>query len=112
MSMQMTGLRAWLVQRIAAVYIGFFSLYLLIHFTTNAPGSYLEWRDWVGHPGIAVSWALFFIALLLHAWVGMRDVLLDYVHNTAVRLVALLGLALFLLAQGLWALTVLLGAGT
>ncbi len=112
MSMQMTGLRAWLVQRIAAVYIGFFSLYLLVHFTTNAPGSYSEWLGWVGHPAIAVSWALFFTALLLHAWVGMRDVLLDYVHNTAARLVALIALALFLLAQGLWALTVLMGAGT
>ncbi len=111
MSLPMTGLRAWIVQRATAVYVGLFVLYLLFHFAGDAPGSFEEWRAWIRQPGISVSWALFFAALLLHAWVGMRDVVLDYVHNTALRLVVLLAVAGFLLGQGFWALHVLFGAG-
>ena len=107
----MTGLRAWFVQRIAAVYIGLFTIYLLTHFAIDAPGSFEQWRSWMERPGVSVAWALFFVGLLLHAWVGMRDVVLDYVGHTGLRLAVLLALALFLAVQGLWALIVLFGAG-
>ena len=45
--------------------------------------------------------ALFFLALLLHAWIGVRDVVIDYVHNFSARLTVLTcgstaaGMALF-----------------
>ncbi len=107
----MTGLRAWFVQRIAAVYLGLFIVYLLVHFAVDAPGSFEDWHAWMHQPGVSVAWILFFAALLLHAWVGMRDVVLDYVHHTALRLVVLVALGLFLLVQGLWALVVLFGVG-
>ena len=107
----MTGLRAWFVQRATAVYVGLFVLYLLFHFAVDAPSSFDEWRAWMRQPGVSVSWALFFTALLLHAWVGMRDVVLDYVHSTSLRLVVLVTVAGFLVVQGFWALHVLFGAG-
>ncbi len=111
MSLRITGLRAWFVQRIAAVYLGIFFLYLLMHFAVDAPNSFEEWQAWMHQPGVLVAWVLFFAALLLHAWVGMRDVVLDYVHHTALRLVVLVALGLFLLVQGAWALVVLFGVG-
>ena len=107
----MTGLRAWFVQRVTAVYVGLFVVYLLVHFAVDAPDSFEDWHGWMRQPGVLVSWALLFAALLLHAWVGGRDVVLDYVHSTPVRLVVLVTLALFLLAQGFWALHVLFGVG-
>ena len=111
MSLRMTGLRAWFVQRIAAVYIGLFTTYLVLHFALDAPGSFEEWHGWMRQPGVTVSWALFFVALLLHAWVGIRDVVLDYVHHTALRLAVLVAFAVFLVAQGFWAVIVLVGGG-
>jgi succinate dehydrogenase / fumarate reductase membrane anchor subunit len=46
---------------------------------------------------------VFFAALLLHAWVGLRDVVLDYIKPLALRVgvLALLGFAL--LAVAMWA---------
>ena len=34
---------------------------------------------------------LFFAALLYHAWVGMRDILMDYVKPTGIRLALQIG---------------------
>jgi succinate dehydrogenase / fumarate reductase membrane anchor subunit len=102
------GLRAWLVQRATAVYLGLFTLYLLFHFLTAAPADYLQWRAWAGSPLVAIGLAIYIISILMHAWVGMRDVFIDYVHPVSIRL-PLLGATVFLLLGcGLWALRALL----
>lgn len=108
MSRGAQGLRAWLLQRVTAVYLGLFTLYLLVQFLVAAPLGYPQWSAWAGMPLVAIGLALYVIAMLLHAWVGMRDVLIDYVHPVGVRL-GLLGIMAFgLLGCGLWALRALL----
>ena len=112
MSSPLTGLRAWLVQRITAVYLAVFLLYLVAYFALKLPASYDDWRAWVGHDGVSVAIALFFVALLLHAWIGIRDVVLDYVHNLPLRLAVLVSVGLALVAQGLWVLHILYGVNS
>jgi len=51
---------------------------------------------------------LFVVALLLHAWVGMRDILIDYVQPVALRVGLLAAVGLGLVACALWATVVLL----
>ena len=53
---------------------------------------------------------LFVAALLIHAWVGIRDIILDYVHPFGARLVVLSLFALMLITSGLWAARVLFNA--
>lgn len=47
-------LRAWLVQRMSAVYMLFFSIFLFTHFVLDPPKSYPAWRDWMLSPGISI----------------------------------------------------------
>ena len=101
------GLRPWLLQRLSAVYLTVYAVYLLLHFVLQAPTDYLMWQSWVSSPVVSVSAALFFLALLLHAWVGLRDILIDYVQSMAVRLFVTAMLAVGLSACGLWALRIL-----
>lgn len=105
-----TGLRAWLVQRLTAVYLLGFVAFALVHWALDPPRSYDAWRIWIAGPHIALATALFFAALLLHAWVGLRDVILDYVPPTAPRVVVLGLLAGVLLAIAAWIAAVLLRA--
>lgn len=53
--------------------------------------SYAEWKASVSHPAMTIAVLLFFVALLSHLWVGLRDVLLDYARPAGLRR-ALLGL--------------------
>jgi succinate dehydrogenase / fumarate reductase membrane anchor subunit len=103
-----TGLRAWVYQRISAIYLAVFSLFLIGHFLLNPPGDVEAWRAWVARPGVAVGGHLFFLALAVHAWVGIRDVLIDYVHPAAIRLTLLLLFGFVLIASAAWAMQVIL----
>lgn len=103
-----TGLRAWLVQRISAVYMFLFILFFLSHFFVDPPHDYLAWHDWIRNPGISIATFVFFSALLLHAWVGVRDVLMDYVHPLALRISALALLGFSLMAVAAWVVRILL----
>lgn len=84
----MTGLRAWLVQRVTAVIMLVLLLFFSIRLVLEPFKTYEAWREWVGDPLISIIIALFFGALLLHSWVGLRNIILDYVHSTPLRLFA------------------------
>lgn len=103
-----TGLRAWLVQRVSAVYMLFFILFLLFHFLLDPPHSYQAWHDWMRNSGVSIAIFVFFFALLLHAWVGIRDVLMDYVRSPALRVPALTLLGFSLMAIAVWIMQILL----
>ncbi len=103
-----TGLRAWLVQRISAIYMLLFIFFFLCHFLFDPPHSYLAWHGWIMSPGVSIATIIFFVALLLHTWVGIRDVLMDYVHSLALRVFALALLGIGLVAIAAWVMRILL----
>jgi len=108
------GLRAWLLQRFTAIYLAAFLLYLLTRIALGEPLDYAQWRAWFAEPWMSVATALFALALLVHGWVGVRDVLIDYVHPVSLRLLLMALTGLLLLASLLWIVRALLlaaGAG-
>lgn len=108
MSRPTHGLRDWLLQRISAVYLAGFLVFLVAHLLFRPPPDHAAWRAWFTHPLMTVASAGFVLALLLHGWVGMRDVVLDYVRPLPLRLLLLSLIGLLLAGCGLWALRVLL----
>ena len=102
-----TGLRAWLVQRITAVYMLLFIVFFLAHFVVDPPHSYHAWHGWMMSSSVSIVTAVFFAALLAHAWVGLRDVILDYVHAMVFRVGLLVLLGFGLTAMGVWVMRIL-----
>lgn len=109
MKAQFSGLRAWLLQRVTAVYLLGFIVWLAATLLVAPPGSFEAWRGWVTTGAPRVAFLLFFLALGLHAWVGLRDVAIDYVKPLGARLVVLALVAGGLAAVVLWAAAVLFG---
>lgn len=103
MSWRASGLKAWVVQRITAVYLALFGVYLLLHFVFAAPADHAALQAWVSRPWVALGLLVFIPMLLAHAWVGIRDVFIDYVKPIGLRVAVLSAAALVLLASGLWA---------
>jgi succinate dehydrogenase / fumarate reductase membrane anchor subunit len=100
MSRKASGFRAWLIQRISAIYLAVYFIYLFIHFSMSPPTEYAQWRAWLADPFISISMMLFFLALLMHAWIGVRDVVIDYVHRLPLRLTVLTAIAILLVGCG------------
>lgn len=112
MKKAVTGLRAWLVQRVTALYMLFFVIFLAAHFLIDPPQSYLAWRSWMLSPSVSSAFVVFSAALLAHVWVGIRDVILDYVQPIGVRVLGLALLGFGLCGLGAWVIRILwLGPG-
>ncbi len=107
MSYQAKGLQAWLFQRLSGAFMAVYILYVLGVLLTADSISYQQWLAWLSHPVMNMATGLFFLTLAYHAWVGMRDIVLDYVPNDALRLLALTGISLFLIASSLYLLRIL-----
>ncbi|MFQ5643919.1 MAG: succinate dehydrogenase, hydrophobic membrane anchor protein [Thiogranum sp.] len=102
MSRAAQGLRAWLLQRFTAIYLAIYLLVVVSFITLHGPFSYAQWRAWLAGPWMSIGTTLFALALLLHVWVGIRDVLIDYLHAVWLRLLFMAATALVLLASLLW----------
>lgn len=95
------GLRPWIIQRVSAVYIAIFIIYFSSVFLLNSPFDFSAWLSWVAAPYNNVAIGLFLIAILWHAWIGVRDIVLDYVPNVIGRLIVLTLVACVVIGSGL-----------
>ena len=102
------GLKPWVVQRVTAVYIVLFLIYSLFCALNVEVANYDHWRSWLFHPFNSIAFGLFVVAVLFHAWVGMRDVVLDYVHDIMLRMFVLALIVGVLVGCGLWVIRILL----
>jgi len=102
------GLKAWLIQRLSAIFIAVFCLYLCRYFLFTPPVNYSAWQSWLTSSANQVLFLCFFALLLLHAWVGVRDVIFDYIQPGHLQNILLFALAVFLVVCGIWSVQVLL----
>jgi succinate dehydrogenase / fumarate reductase, membrane anchor subunit len=102
------GLREWHVQRASAVALIPLGLYFVASMVRLAASDQVTAARWLGSPVPALLTILFLAALFAHAVVGLRSVLLDYVHTHARLVVAeLLVRGAAILLAGAGALSVL-----
>jgi succinate dehydrogenase / fumarate reductase membrane anchor subunit len=101
------GLRDWLAQRITAGIMAVYTIILLVVLLGGQPISYGVWRDLFTQGWMRVATLLFFVSLAWHAWVGVRDIIMDYIKPTGLRL-ALEAVVLLTIAGYLaWAIQIL-----
>jgi len=102
------GLRPWLLQRLTAVYLLIYTIYIVIYWSFINDLGYVSWRNWISSDINQILLGLFYLTLLIHAWVGIRDVLLDYIKPFLLRLMLLFSVALFLIGSGFWLIKILI----
>lgn len=93
------GLRDWMAQRVTAILMALYTLVILALFLT---GTRFTYEAWVGV--FSMQWFKLFtfavvVALLYHAWVGVRDIWMDYVtHSVVLRLILQVATIVWLIA--------------
>lgn len=103
------GLRDWLMQRVTAVVMALYALamagWLLLH-----PGlSYDTWIALFSSNVVRTFSLLFLLAVYCHAWVGVREIVMDYVKPAGIRLVIYVVVILALLLYVIWSVQILWG---
>jgi succinate dehydrogenase membrane anchor subunit len=101
------GLRDWLVQRISAVVMAVYTIVFAIAIAAAKPVDYPAWKSLFSQGWMRLATLLFFVSLFLHAWVGMRDILMDYIRPTGLRLALEVIVILVLVGCAGWAIDIL-----
>jgi succinate dehydrogenase / fumarate reductase membrane anchor subunit len=101
------GLRDWLAQRITAVIMAVYSVIAVVVLLTNQGMTYPVWRDLFAQGWMRVATLLFMASLAWHAWVGVRDILMDYIQPAGLRLALEVGVLLTIAAYLGWTIQIL-----
>jgi len=80
------GMRDWLVQRVTAVIMSVYTVIVLVVLLGGVPISYAVWKDLFTQGWMRVATLLFAASLAWHLWVGVRNILMDYVKPDGLRL--------------------------
>ena len=101
------GTRDWLAQRITAAIMVVYTLILFVCIMGGKPLSYAVWRELFTQGWMRVATLLFMASLAWHAWVGVRDILMDYIKPDGLRLALQVFTILLLGAYVAWTIQIL-----
>ena len=104
------GLRDWLLQRLTAVVMALFTIGFIACLAWHQPATHADWKAIFSGTFARLATMLFFVALLYHAWVGMRDILMDYIKPVYARLALQTAVGLTLVVYLIWTASILWGA--
>lgn len=103
------GMSEWLLQRVTAVVMTLYVLAFAVVLLLSQPFTYVRWHGLFELQAVKIASFAFFLSLLLHAWIGVQDVLSDYVKLNGLRAVLRFTAGVVLLVLGLWSLQILWG---
>ena len=101
------GMRDWLSQRVTATLMAIYTVLLLAQLLFGGPLGYDRWAGIFSTQWMKVATFVIFLSLGWHAWVGMRDIWMDYIKPAALRLVAQVLSIVWLVGCMGWAIQVL-----
>jgi succinate dehydrogenase / fumarate reductase membrane anchor subunit len=101
------GFRDWLAQRVTAVVMAIYTLILLVVFFSTGEFTYEAWAGVFAGQFMKVATLLALLSLFYHAWVGIRDLWMDYIKPNGVRLVLHVLTILYLLGCAAYAAQIL-----
>ncbi len=103
------GLRDWLIQRVTAIVMAVYCVALVAYLLMQPQVNYDVWTALFSSQIVRTFTLLFLLSVFYHAWIGVRNVVMDYVKSAAVRLVIHVLVILALLLYAIWSIQILWG---
>jgi len=102
------GIGGWLLQRVTGAIVALYVVALLA--ILFRPGMDVgTWQVIFHRTSFRLATFAALMATFAHAWVGMRDIIMDYLRSTAVRLTAEILVIVALVLYAGWAIQILWG---
>ncbi|CAG0931341.1 MAG: Succinate dehydrogenase hydrophobic membrane anchor subunit [Rhodocyclaceae bacterium] len=101
------GLKDWLGQRITAAFMAAYTVIFAVLLAGQPDLNYETWRAFMSGGFMRFLTFLFILSLTFHAWVGVRDIWMDYVKPTGLRLALHVLTLLALVGYTGWAVSIL-----
>jgi succinate dehydrogenase / fumarate reductase membrane anchor subunit len=101
------GLTDWLAQRVTAVVMAIYSLLVAAMVLSRLPMDHDAWKGMFAPQWFRVATLVFLLCVFYHAWIGARDILMDYIKPAAIRLTLEILVILALVVYAVWSVTIL-----
>ena len=101
------GAGQWLRQRITAVIMAVYTVIALIAIAIVQPEGHAEWKALFAPGWVRVVTLLALLSLCYHAWVGVRDILMDYCKPTGLRLFLYVVVIVSLAGYAVWSVNIM-----
>jgi len=120
-----SGVADWWVQRVTAVILLAYVVFMVALFASHPGMGYVQWKAICGRTSVEVFTTMALFAAVAHAWIGAWSVLTDYVtarffrlelgielgeKATVLRLVLATVMVLLMFVYTLWGLKIIWGA--
>ncbi len=100
------GLKDWLAQRVTALVMIAYTVIFLVALGRGTV-SYASWKALFAQEWMRFATFLFVASVLIHAWVGVRNIWMDYIKHTGLRLALQIATVLWLAGCAGWAMQIL-----
>ncbi len=111
-----SGLYDWFMQRVSAVILLSYTVFIAAFLVMNGDVTYLQWQQLFSNTGMRIYSLLALLALGSHAWVGLWAVFTDYfterllgTFGNVIRFVLQVVCALTMFIYVIWGIQILWG---
>lgn len=111
-----SGLYDWLIQRVGAVVLTAYTIFLVVYIAINPDLDFSQWSALYNQLWMRIFSLLALISFITHAWIGLWSVLTDYLTNrllgakaTVLRLIAQTVLGVAAVTYLVWGVEILWG---
>ncbi len=102
-----SGLRDWLIQRVTAMILALYVIFLAGYILLVPKLTFVVWESLFSHMMMKVATLFALLALIMHAWIGMWTILTDYVKCVCIRLVLEIAIVIALVSYFIWGAIIL-----
>lgn len=103
------GIHDFLLVRATAIVITLYIVYMVVFFATAGELTWVLWTGFFASAFTKVFTLLTLFSILIHAWIGMWQVLTDYVKPLAIRMILQLAIVVTLLVYVIYGFVVVWG---
>ncbi|MYM62756.1 succinate dehydrogenase, hydrophobic membrane anchor protein [Pseudomaricurvus sp. HS19] len=111
-----SGLYDWLIQRVSAVVMAAYLVFIVAFILCTPEMTYAEWKGLYSHLWMRIFSLATLLSIAAHAWIGLWAVLTDYITNrmmgakaTVLRLLAQVVLGVITVTYVVWGIEILWG---
>ena len=115
-SLGRSGLSDWLLQRVSALIMSAYLVFMVVYFCLNPSPSYAQWSELHSSLAMRIFSLLTILSIAAHAWIGIWCVLTDYItvrligpKATPIRMFLQLAMIVVILFYVVWTLDILWG---
>ena len=104
-----SGLSDWFLQRVSAVILAAYSIFMVVYLLLNPDIDFTQWQALFDNTGMRIFSLMALLCLGAHCWIGLWSISTDYLKHFALRFAFQMVVGLLMFIYTVWGVQLLWG---